>query len=248
MRLIQLSAIIFLFTITTVSAAQEQYSDFGDSRDYVRVTVYPDKSVVEPGDEVRLAIIFDMKPKWHIHTNDPIVPAELGDPEDYIKTQISVGAISDESLIAYPELMKWPTPHATMVSFLRDPVEYLVFSSRSIAYLPVIIRNDATIGPAQLSLNLTYQACDDKLCVGPVRGQSFSVSLNVVSKGKAPDSPADDDEIFANFPEHVWDSLDRGTEAYETSTVGKMGQIVGTVIALIIGIVIAFFVVKLLRK
>ena len=251
MRLIQLSVMIFLCTIVAAKAAQAQFSSFGDSRDYVRITVYPDKSVVEPGGNLRIAIIFDLQPKWHIHTNNPIVPPELGDPQDYIKTQITVGSITDEALIAHPELIKWPKPHATMVSFLSDPVEYLVFSERSIAYLPVTIRNDAKPGPAHISLNLTYQACDDKLCVAPVRGQSFGVSLNVVSKGNAPDSQADT-SIFADFPEHVWDDLDRGPETDEKSTaynIGyQIGKVVGSVLAIITVIAVIFLIVKLIRK
>jgi len=245
MRLIQLSVIIFLYTIAAFKVAQAQTSNFGDSRDYVRITVYPDKNVVEPGDNLRLAIIFDLQPKWHIHTNNPIVPPELGDPEDYIKTQITVGSITDEALIAHPQLIKWPKPHATMVSFLSDPVEYLVFSARSIAYLPVIIRNDAEPGPAHISLNLTYQACDDKLCVGPVRGQSFSVALNVVSKGQAPVSQAEGDSIFDNFPEHVWEDLDRGPEPIGTSSANKLLMIVGIISGIIITTVIVYVVIRL---
>ena len=248
MRLIQLSVIIFLCTIADAKAAQDQFSNFGDSRDYVRITVYPDKSVVEPGDNLRLAIIFDLQPKWHIHTNNPIVPEELGDPEDYIKTQIVVGSITDEALIAHTELIKWPNPHATMVSFLSEPVEYLVFSARSIAYLPVIVRNDAKPGPAHISLNLTYQACDDKLCVGPVRGQSFSVSFNVVSKGKAPASQAEGDSIFDNFPEHVWDNLDRGPALVENTSAYRLGRITGWIIGGLIGVAIGYAVMKRLRQ
>lgn len=248
MRLIQLSVIIFLCTIIASKAVQAQFSSFGDSRDYVRITVYPDKNVVEPGGNLRIAIIFDLQPRWHIHTNNPIVPPELGEAEDYIKTQITVGSITDEALLAHPELMKWPEPHATMVSFLSEPVEYLVFSGRSIAYLPVTIRNDAKPGPAHISLNLTYQACDDKLCVAPVRGHSFGVPLNVVSKGKAPALQAEGDAIFADFPEHVWDNIDRGPASIENTSANRLGRITGWIIGGLIGVAIGYTVMKKLRR
>ena len=139
-----------------------QFGDFGDSRDVVRVTVYPARSAVEPGGDLRIAIIIDHQPKWHTHTNDPIVPPELGDPADYIKTAISVQTPAGSPLIAYPELIKWPQPHMTMVNFLSEPVEYGVFSERAIAYLPVVVRRDAKPGVALLTVTATYQACDDK--------------------------------------------------------------------------------------
>lgn len=247
MRLFQRFVILVLLIAVTPTPTFAQFSEFGDSRDFVRITVYPDKSVVEPGDDLRIAIIFDLQAKWHIHTNNPIVPPELGSASDYIKTQIVVGSISDESLIAYPQLIKWPKPHATMVSFLSEPVEYKVFSERSIAYLPVIIRNDAKVGPAHISLNLTYQACDDSICVGPVRGQSFSLALNIVSKGKAPGSQTDA-SLFTDFPEHVWVDLDRGSAPVENISAYRLWRIAGWIVGGLIGVAIGYTVMKRLRQ
>ncbi len=243
MRLIQRFIFSCLCFAATTTSKLAQFSNFGDSRDYVRVTLYPDKTVIEPGDELRIAIIFDLQPKWHIHTNNPIVPPELGSADDYIKTQITVGSITDEALIAHPELIKWPKPHATMVSFFSEPVEYKVFSGRAIAYLPVIVRNDAQPGPAHISLNFTYQACDDKLCVAPVQGQSFSIALNVVSKGNAPAAQADA-SIFADFPEYVWEGLDRGPVADDHSMSDRLGTIVGSIVGFAIGLAAIYFIKK----
>ena len=227
-----------------------QFSDFGDSRDVVRVTVYPARNAVEPGGNLRIAIIIDHQPKWHTHTNDPIVPPELGDPEDYIKTAIKVQTPAGSPLLAHPELIKWPQPHMTMVNFLSEPVEYGVFSERAIAYLPVVVRRDAKPGVASLTVKATYQACDDKVCLAPVRDQSFAIIISIVAPGQAPPAARIDQAIFADFPEHVFASLDRGPEPNDASASAAYaaGYVIGGLIGVVVSIVGVFVLVKVLRR
>lgn len=229
-----------------------QFGDFGDSRDVVRVTVYPARNTVEPGGNLRIAIIIDHQPKWHTHTNDPIVPPELGDPEDYIKTAINVQTPAGSPLLAHPELIKWPQPHMTTVNFLSEPVEYGVFSQRAIAYLPVVVRRDAKPGAASLTVKATYQACDDKVCLAPVRDQSFVITINIVAPGQADPPPETDIDraIFADFPEHVFAGLDRGPEPDDASasTAYSIGYVIGGIISAVVGIVGVFVLVKILRR
>ena len=234
--------------LLVVTPAIAQFSDFGDSRDVVRVTVYPARNAVEPGGDLRIAIIIDHQPKWHTHTNDPIVPPELGDPEDYIKTAINVQTPAGSPLLAHPELIKWPQPHMTMVNFLSEPVEYGVFSERAIAYLPVVVRRDAKPGLASLTVKATYQACDDKVCLAPVRDQSFVITINIVAQGQAPPEASIDQAIFANFPEHVFGSLDRGPERDDVSTADPTRYVIGSIIGVVVGIVGVLVLVKLLRR
>ncbi len=189
--------IALCLSLLLATPAFAQFSDFGDSRDVVRVTVYPARNAVEPGGNLRIAIIIDHQPKWHTHTNDPIVPPELGDPADYINTAINVQTPAGSPLLAHPELIKWPQTHMTMVNFLSEPVEYGVFSERAIAYLPVVVRRDAKPGVASLTVKATYQACDDKVCLAPVRDQSFPITISIVAPGQAPPEAGIDQAIFA---------------------------------------------------
>ena len=234
--------------LLVATPAIAQFSDFGDSRDVVRVTVYPARNAVEPGGDLRIAIIIDHQPKWHTHTNDPIVPPELGDPEDYIKTAIDVQTPAGSPLLAHPELIKWPQPHMTMVNFLSEPVEYGVFSERAIAYLPVVVRRDAKPGVASLTVKATYQACDDKVCLAPVRDQSFPITISIVAPSQAPPEAGIDQAIFADFPEHVFAGLDRGPEPVDASIADPTGYVIGGIISVVVGIVGVFVLVKVLRR
>ena len=236
--------------LLVATPASAQFGDFGDSRDVVRVTVYPARNTVEPGGELRIAIIIDHQPKWHTHTNDPIVPPELGDPEDYIKTSINVQTPAGSPLLAHPELIKWPQPHMTVVNFLSEPVEYGVFSQRAIAYLPVVVRRDAKPGVVSLTVKATYQACDDKVCLAPVRDQSFVITVNVVAPGQASPAANIDQAIFGDFPEHIFAGLDRGPEPDDASasTAYSIGYVIGGIVSAVVGIVGVFVLVKILRR
>ena len=228
--------------------ALAQFSDVGDSRDVVRVTVYPARVNLAPGDDLRIAVILDHHANWHTHTNAPIVPPELGDPQDYIKTEIRIAIPPDGPLIAHPQLTKWPKPHLTTVRFLGTPVEYAVFAERSIAYLPLVVRNDAALGTASLTINMTYQACSDMVCLSPVRDQPFLLAFNIVAPDQATPVANIDQDLFGDFPEHVFVGLDRGPNRTASSgTVAIRYIIIGAIVAvsLILGV---FGLMKVLRK
>ncbi|MHC4993288.1 MAG: hypothetical protein ACYTGC_20150, partial [Planctomycetota bacterium] len=102
----------------------EQAEQFFDSRDVVSVEVIPDRTRVAPGDQVRIAVILGHEPGWHSHTNDPDVPPELGEAEQYFETVIGVDVPASSPLKAFPKFIRWPAPHTTEVAWLGDPVPY----------------------------------------------------------------------------------------------------------------------------
>ncbi|MBL9033054.1 MAG: thioredoxin family protein [Phycisphaerae bacterium] len=168
--------------------------------------------VVAPGDLVPVAVIFDHEDGWHVHTNAPVIPKELGD-FPAIPTQI----------IAKPEgplalgSIQWPKVEFVMVNF-GTPARYGVFGGRAIAYLPVRVEASATPGTtATIKIETSYQACDDKVCL-PEEGTSLTVSFRIVSleqKAAAGTPPSDPD--FAGFDPTVFASA----ASPATSTSGK---------------------------
>ena len=147
-----------------------------------RSTVMPDRIDVAPGDRLLVAVIFDHDAGWHIHTNDPQVPAELGGPEFTIKTEIKVEP--GDALAPYPEAIQWPEVHVIKVGFFGAPLDYGVFGGRATAYLPVLVDEEARPGRAgTLQIKTTYQACDDKVCLQPVFDHAFDVKVNIVEPG-----------------------------------------------------------------
>lgn len=171
----------FLAAVVLVSASFAAPSAAGQrgDDDVATVTVIPGTTAARPGQWFPVAVIIDLKPKWHIHTNDPQVPPALGSPEDYIKTAISAGATADGRLRPDPSRIQWPSPVMAKVTFGGPPVEYGVFEGRVVAFLPVEVPPDAENGVATLQLTLTYQACDDRICLAPVEGSPHSAQIAI---------------------------------------------------------------------
>ena len=91
---------------------QAQEPEFFDSRDRVDVHIVPQRTQVAPGGDIAIAIIFDQDERWHIHTNDPVVPPELGQPEDYYATAIYAESADGRLGLNGQRYMRSPFPSA----------------------------------------------------------------------------------------------------------------------------------------
>ncbi len=140
---------------------------FGDSRDHVRISALPGRKQVPAGGDLPVAIIFDQDKNWHIHTNEPIVPNELGGPGSMIATEIKATVESDSGLTVRSDAIQWPKVETIQVNFGSKPVDYGVFGGRAIAYVPVTIGKDAKPGTTTVRFLVSFQACDDATCLPP---------------------------------------------------------------------------------
>ncbi len=162
--------LLFAFTATAqfdeLEALTPKKADaFGDSRDRVRVSALAGKARVAPGSDLPIAIIFDHDNKWHIHTNNPVIPPEMGDFKA-IRTEIKL--LSEDSRITIREdAIQWPQVETIRVSFGTKPADYGVFGHRAIAYVPVVIAKDAKPGPVTVTFQVSFQACDEVTCLFP---------------------------------------------------------------------------------
>ena len=191
-----LSALLaLLLPMTTPASAQ-----FGGGADpEVTLRVVPQQSVVSPGGQLAIAVVLDHKPGWHSHTNDPVIPPEMGD-FTAIATEVEVTEISG----AQAGTIQWPEIHEVPVdfAFTGNPIMYGVFDGLAIIYLPVMIDDefdDDATGEVNITLSLAYQACDDTMCLAP-EFLTERITLPVVSleEAAATDQP-DQSEIFAGF-------------------------------------------------
>ena len=205
---------------------------FHDSRDRVQIEVVPSRTSVAAGGDLVLAVIFDQQPTWHVHTNAPEVPEALGDPEDYIPTAIHVTA-SNHRLV--PELgwIQWPTPHEIIVKFAGPDVPYKVFDGRVIAYVPVTVPRDATVGDVTLTVRTVFQACDPTNCLAPtpeppVPGEDPSqrwldygipVPISVVSMADLAGSRSAVESDFTQFDGSVFGRIRSGEAAPDLSDI-----------------------------
>jgi len=202
--------------------------EFHDSRDRVTVEVIPSRTTVAPGGDLTLAVVFDQQTKWHIHTNAPVVPPELGEPEDYYATEIHIDASSD-ALTPHLKWTQWPDTHEIMVGFGGPAVPYGVFEGRAIAYVPITVASDASAGPVTLTIRTVFQACDDVVCLAPTPlppepGEEASsrwsrygerITIDVVPLSDV--KPESEGAVFADFDGSVFGSIRGGESAPETA-------------------------------
>ncbi len=170
-----------------------------DSRGVATISLVPAVTAARPGQWVPVAVVIDLKPHWHIHTNDPKVPPALGTADDYIKTSLSAAPTADGRLRPDLGRIQWPAPVMVKVGFGGPPVDYGVFEGRTVVFVPVEVPANASAGNATLPISLSFQACDDKICLPPAEGVSQSVTIAVDPNAVGwPDGAANAD-LFKSF-------------------------------------------------
>ena len=201
-----------------VPQARQEAPRFFDSRDSVEVSATPSQREVVPGDDLVIAVIFDHDTGWHIHTNQPDVPPELGEAEDYVATELRVEVDPDAGLIAHPPFIQWPEEHVVQVAFGASPVDYAVYEGRAVAYLPITVAADAEPGTTTVRLKPIFQVCDDTTCLAPSPrpGEAgwddygIPVELTIVPLADKTTSPTPDASLFGGFDPGVFERIRSG--------------------------------------
>jgi thiol:disulfide interchange protein len=185
-RMWHIVAVLLAMALPAVAAGQS----------VVEVSAKASKAAVAPGEQFAIAVIFDHEEGWHIHTNEPVVPADVAFMA--IKTEVIPKA--PLGLEFWP--VQWPASHAIqMQSFTGGSFEYEVFDGRAIAYLPLRLPADSPAGgTADIELEIRYQACDDKTCLQPVE---LTLTVKVMVVEEAEGSAAKDAD-FAGFAVKVF--------------------------------------------
>lgn len=147
---------------------------------------------VPPGGKAILAVVLEIAPNFHINPDSRQLRV-LGDFSPYA-SELKV-VVAPASLIA--ETPVYPEPHPLRVDFAEG--EILVWSGNTVIYVPFAVGADAAGGPAEIELDLRYQACDDKICLPPVT-LKIKNSFNVRAKGDPDDTRAlPDSGLFHEF-------------------------------------------------
>ncbi|MCG3124116.1 MAG: Thiol:disulfide interchange protein DsbD [Phycisphaerales bacterium] len=220
--LVQGLAWLLILLITPLAAGQ-----FGPPK--VELSLVASKTQVRPGDQVVVAVIFNHQDGWHIHTNNPNPPDEW-EGFEAIPTVIRPATESalGETAIPQPQLtfgpVQWPTPHTVDIDLggTGIPLPYEVFEGRAIAYVPVIVSDEAPLGELSIFLDVGYQACDDSVCGMPVSGQQ-KVTLQVVAPEAAAAAAPRDPAVFGGFNSQVFSDLLAGKTVQEDLSFDLFG-------------------------
>ncbi len=174
----------------------------------VTLRAIPSKQKVAPGEELVIAVQFDIHPGWHTWpAGEPVRVPELEDWQS-IPTELRI----DADGIARVGPVQWPEAHpiATGAIAPGKVVEIPMYEGRQVAFVPLIISPDAPLGEATIGVEFYYQACDDSMCDRP-RTATAKVPIEIIASPlPAPSIP--DDPIFAAFDQRVFSRQSQWTD------------------------------------
>ncbi len=154
--------IVFLF------ACSISFAQFGGSESHVTIKSYHSFDKVVSGTETKLALEVVVEPEWHINSNKP--------KEDYL--------VPSEITITSPEgitlsNVTWPVAKDIKLSFSDIPLS--VFEGTFYAGGLLKIPESVKPGKYTVVITLSYQACNNSLCIAPDE-ISDTLQIEVVDK------------------------------------------------------------------
>ena len=139
-------------------------TNFGDSRDVVGVEITLLRKNAPPGAVIPVAVVLDMKPTWHIWTNEGGELEGTSSFEYAEWTRITLAEDSEFKLVG----IQWPEPHKVDVNFGDGPVTYSVFEGKAVAFVNLLVPGDDANGTElPITISTSFQACDDTQCLAP---------------------------------------------------------------------------------
>ncbi len=208
-----------LYCLFFSNASFAQEGNFNDSRDKVTVSVQISPENATAGSDAIIAVILEHDKHWHSHTNDPQVPEALGDPENYIATEIAFELPEGSPLTLHGGYIQWPEPTTVMVGFVGTSVNYDVFSDKAVIYIPVTIASDANLGEASFTIKPVFQACDDTTCQRATprpsedRWDEYGITETINIVAAKQNAATTSSKTFDNFDATVFANIHAGVEA-----------------------------------
>ncbi|MBL9140809.1 MAG: hypothetical protein JNK53_02980, partial [Phycisphaerae bacterium] len=154
--------------------------------------------------------MLDLRKGWHAWTSEAQLaelPAGTAKFDGAQYTDFTATSTPAQSAVAYVGNTQWPAFHALKADLGDGPQTFAVYEGKAIAFVPVEIRADAPAGALRISIQVAYQACNDRTCEMPT-STTLEIDLTVsesVASGVA--SAPNEPELFADFDQAVWGSL-----------------------------------------
>ncbi len=151
----------------------------------VRVSALGQYAQVAQGAMQTVAVTMDHAPGYHSWPDEAQleIPSWLGEGFFPIQTQLAMTEASAGLSLDAARIL-WPQPMPVPVDYLMtgQKQDLLSFKDRSVILVPVNVAADAPLGPASISLKLTYQSCDETTCYPPEE-PVLTVGFEVVPAG-----------------------------------------------------------------
>jgi hypothetical protein len=150
----------------------------------VKPRVYVSHAPVPRGQTFEIAVVGEIKPGFHINGNKPL--------EEYL-----IPTTVEPQLPAGFKLLSASYPQAKLQKFPFSENKLAVYDGTFVVRLKLQAASDAPLGSSKLPLTLRYQACNDELCLPPVK-IPLTAQLEIAAPGaKAKLQHAD---IFSSKP------------------------------------------------
>lgn len=212
-------ALLALALALLVSPAAPAQLDFAGApaAEKVVVSALPSKTAVLPGDQIAIAVVFEIAHGWHIWPESPDLPAALD--LSPIPTLIAIPPDNRPAAVAAVGKVQWPEPHNIQVSFGAEPAKIPLHEGRVVAYIPVVIAAAAQTGDVTIPVTVSWQACDDTTCLPP-DAQTFNVPLTVLAAGQAAAVAPTDPALFAAFDLSAFATISDSADNVEFNAFG----------------------------
>jgi thiol:disulfide interchange protein len=156
--------------LPTEAAAQLPPQDFDPEKGDVRLAA--DRTAYDPGAVAEIAVLITIEPGWHTNSHVPSYEGLIGLDVVF------------EAPTGWPVPSEPVYPPGEMKSFSFTPEPISVYEAEVVIRGSVEVPAGAIDGTYPLRATVTYQACDDKMCLPPVTTES-TLGLTVGAGGVA---------------------------------------------------------------
>ena len=188
---------------------------FNDSRDQVTASILPSRTEVAPGADFIIAVVLDAESGWHLWPGPGAVPKPYVVFESAIRTEISLPEGDSGPIELHPGFTIWPEVHGVEADLGDGPLNYGVYEGWVGILIPATVAADAAPGPREISIEVSFQTCDDQFCLAPA-DETLQTTVTIVAAGTMPSGVNnDDDPVFARFDPSVFAGIRGGELAPE---------------------------------
>ena len=187
---------------------------FNDSRDQVTASILLSRSEVTPGADVIVAVVLDMKPKWHIWPGAGQGAGDYAEFDGAIRTEAKPNETKEGPVTLHPGFTVWPEIHGVQADLGDGKLDYGVYEGRVGILIPATIAADAAPGSYPIELEVGFQACDDQTCLAPAF-QTLSADITIVASGTSTSAKNEGDPVFGGFDPTIFAKIRGGAAAPE---------------------------------
>lgn len=189
---------VLLAILVLLAIASPSFAQLDDGPPPVTVRAAWSSDAARAGDQRVLAVVLEIADGWHVNPDAARTAASL------IPTSVKAAAAGDALTLGPPQ---FPEPHLVEVSYSLDGKPIPSYEGRTVVYVPAMVSPQAAGGgggggDAAVSVSVTYQACNDQMCLPP-KTVTLEAPLRLVAGSTGEDlgggEGGTEPELFATF-------------------------------------------------